>query len=111
MAEEGVRILPRLPDRPIVRGNVLGVAVYSLSRVLPIAALAIAALSAASCAPGNAPPVVPATAARTPDNPKPADTAPIDQYVVGSGDTLSVFVYRNPDLSEASVSVRPDGRI
>jgi len=32
-------------------------------------------------------------------------------YIVGSGDLLSVFVYRNPDLSEASVAVRPDGRI
>jgi polysaccharide export outer membrane protein len=35
----------------------------------------------------------------------------MDQYVIGSGDTLSVFVYRNPDLSEAGVAVRPDGRI
>lgn len=32
-------------------------------------------------------------------------------YVIGAGDGLSVFVYRNPDLSEAGVSVRPDGRI
>ncbi|MGE0222899.1 MAG: XrtA/PEP-CTERM system exopolysaccharide export protein [Acetobacteraceae bacterium] len=34
-----------------------------------------------------------------------------DEYIIGSGDSLSVFVYRNPDLSEASVAVRPDGRI
>ena len=34
-----------------------------------------------------------------------------DEYVIGSGDALSVFVYRNPDLSEAGVAVRPDGRI
>lgn len=34
-----------------------------------------------------------------------------DDYIVGSGDQLSVFVYRNPDLSEAGVAVRPDGRI
>jgi polysaccharide export outer membrane protein len=34
-----------------------------------------------------------------------------DQYVIGSGDSLSVFVYRNPDLSEGGVAVRPDGRI
>lgn len=33
------------------------------------------------------------------------------EYVIGAGDTLSVFVYRNPDLSEANVAVRPDGRI
>ena len=31
--------------------------------------------------------------------------------MIGSGDTLSVFVYRNADLSEGGVSVRPDGRI
>ncbi|MEJ0015022.1 MAG: XrtA/PEP-CTERM system exopolysaccharide export protein [Acetobacteraceae bacterium] len=42
---------------------------------------------------------------------KPGDTIPMDQYVIGSGDTLSVFVYRNADLSEGGVSVRPDGRI
>ncbi|HQT78189.1 MAG TPA: polysaccharide export protein [Rhodopila sp.] len=34
-----------------------------------------------------------------------------DEYVIGAGDSLSVFVYRNPDLSEASVAVRPDGKI
>jgi polysaccharide export outer membrane protein len=35
----------------------------------------------------------------------------MDDYVIGSGDQLSVFVYRNPDLSEGGVAVRPDGRI
>jgi polysaccharide export outer membrane protein len=34
-----------------------------------------------------------------------------DDYIIGSGDSLSVFVYRNPDLSEGAVAVRPDGRI
>jgi polysaccharide export outer membrane protein len=34
-----------------------------------------------------------------------------EDYVIGSGDQLSVFVYHNPDLSEAGVAVRPDGRI
>ncbi len=33
------------------------------------------------------------------------------EYIIGSGDSLSVFVYRNPDLSEGGVAVRPDGRI
>ena len=33
------------------------------------------------------------------------------EYVIGSGDTLSVFVYQAPELSEAGVAVRPDGRI
>jgi polysaccharide biosynthesis/export protein len=34
-----------------------------------------------------------------------------DHYIIGSGDALSVFVYKNPDLSDSSVAVRPDGRI
>jgi polysaccharide export outer membrane protein len=34
-----------------------------------------------------------------------------EDYVIGSGDSLSIFVYRNPDLSEGGVAVRPDGRI
>ena len=34
-----------------------------------------------------------------------------DEYVIGAGDQLSIFVYHNPDLSEPGVAVRPDGRI
>lgn len=40
----------------------------------------------------------------------PTASAP-EEYIIGSGDALSVFVYRNPDLSEGGVAVRPDGRI
>ncbi len=46
------------------------------------------------------PPVVEKSAVKAPDD-----------YVIGSGDSLSIFVYRNPDLSEGGVAVRPDGRI
>jgi polysaccharide biosynthesis/export protein len=31
-------------------------------------------------------------------------------YVIGSGDSINIFVWRNPELS-ASTTVRPDGRI
>ena len=31
-------------------------------------------------------------------------------YLIGPGDQLQIFVWRNPDLS-TSVTVRPDGRI
>jgi polysaccharide biosynthesis/export protein len=43
-----------------------------------------------------------------PGNPAPAATAP--DYVIGPGDTLQVFVWRNPDLT-VTVPVRPDGKI
>jgi polysaccharide export outer membrane protein len=61
-------------------------------------------LPAGGCASGPfksaAPPAVPA-----------ADGKVAEDYVIGSGDQLSIFVYRNPDLSEGGVAVRPDGRI
>ena len=39
-----------------------------------------------------------------------AQTVNPDQYVIGPGDTLQVFVWRNPELT-ATVPVRPDGKI
>jgi polysaccharide export outer membrane protein len=41
-----------------------------------------------------------------------APAGPVDRtdYVLGPGDQIQVFVWRNPDLS-ATVPVRPDGRI
>ncbi len=32
-------------------------------------------------------------------------------YIIGPGDNLSVFVFRNPELSSGGLNVRPDGRI
>jgi polysaccharide export outer membrane protein len=67
------------------------------TRLLALAgALACAVL--AGCASGNYPPA-----------PRSAQTAD-SQYKVGPLDTLSISVWRNPDLS-GIVSVRPDGRI
>jgi polysaccharide export outer membrane protein len=45
----------------------------------------------------------------TPGSPPPPAVDP-DQYVIGPGDTLQVFVWRNPELS-TTVPVRPDGKI
>ena len=42
--------------------------------------------------------------------PSPADTKPPDNYIIGPGDSLEVFVWRNPELS-VTVPVRPDGKI
>ena len=48
------------------------------------------------------------TAAQTGPAAAVADNA---TYVVGAGDSLSVFVYRSPELSVPDLPVRPDGRI
>src|SRR4051794_25811947 len=47
-----------------------------------------------------------------PPAPSMTDGAPLpsSEYVVGPGDKLNIFVWRNPDLS-VTVPVRPDGRI
>src|SRR5208337_292502 len=42
---------------------------------------------------------------------KPDQPQGASEYVIGAGDSLSVFVWRNADLSEPGVAVRPDGRI
>ena len=74
----------------------------SLRPLLRAAVLALAGLSLAACDSGGRgkPPVVEHQPPAVPDD-----------YVIGSGDQLSIFVYRNPDLSEGGVAVRPDGRI
>jgi polysaccharide biosynthesis/export protein len=42
--------------------------------------------------------------------PQPAASVVTPAYVIGPGDTLQVFVWRNPELS-TTVPVRPDGKI
>lgn len=42
--------------------------------------------------------------------PAPVEDEESARYIIGPGDELQVFVWRNPDLS-VSVPVRPDGRI
>lgn len=61
--------------------------------------LLVLACIATSCAPPGAP---------TPPTTPPVSTS---EYIIGSGDTLGVFVYQSPQLSEDSVAVRPDGKI
>ncbi len=52
-----------------------------------------------------------AACANKPSPPAPKEVALAEyKYLIGPGDTLSVIVWRNPDLS-MSVPVRPDGNI
>ena len=81
------------------------------SRVLALAGwLAISTLiiSCASSTPAPTPQTAATSASHsgTAAAAKPAD----NDYIIGPGDTLQVFVWRNPELS-VSVPVRPDGKI
>jgi polysaccharide export outer membrane protein len=59
--------------------------------------------------PGTASPAPPATAAApVVVSPSPAAVSP--DYLIGPGDSLQIFVWRNPDLT-VTVPVRPDGKI
>ncbi|MFC0406727.1 XrtA/PEP-CTERM system exopolysaccharide export protein [Roseomonas elaeocarpi] len=40
-----------------------------------------------------------------------AASQPSSEYVLGAGDTLSIFVYRAPELSAPDLPIRPDGRL
>ena len=73
---------------------------YAMKRLVCFFIMALAAGCAAQ--PG------PQTAAATAGDARPA--ASVDEYVIGPGDQLQIFVYDVPQLS-ADVPVRPDGRI
>jgi polysaccharide export outer membrane protein len=74
-------------------------------------ALLLIAGSAFAQTPPKAPAPVPAVAPGAPVAVAPAaQTVNPDQYVIGPGDTLQIFVWRNPELT-ATVPVRPDGKI
>ena len=45
------------------------------------------------------------------DAPATATVAEDYEYLIGPGDSLQIFVWRNPELSVGGVPVRPDGKI
>jgi polysaccharide export outer membrane protein len=76
-----------------------------LAAWLAVSPLIISCASSSPAVPPPAPSAVPSPAAG-------GTAAPIvsDDYIIGPGDTLEVFVWRNPELS-VTVPVRPDGKI
>ncbi len=70
-------------------------------RVVPKIAFALVLLGISACGPRGPDPAL--LAGRGP--------AVSSAYLIGPGDTLSVFVYQAPQLSVPSLQVRPDGRI
>jgi len=73
-----------------------------------LAALSPTAFAQATPSPAAAP-TIPATAPAAQLPAQPAANVPAD-YVIGPGDTLQIFVWRNPELT-TTVPVRPDGKI
>jgi polysaccharide biosynthesis/export protein len=69
-------------------------------------AITLLSISCASSPPAGAP----LPPAPTPASAAAAAKAPNSDYIIGPGDTLQVFVWRNPELSVA-VPVKPDGKI
>ncbi len=74
-----------------------------LAALLLLAAGPLALLPLGACSMGDSPPAPGAP-------PGAAAVAASDEYIIGPGDQLSVFVYDSPQLG-AEVPVRPDGRI
>ena len=66
-----------------------------------IVCLTVFCLALAACAGGG-------TRGVAPDCPEPAKHS--TDYMIGAGDSLEIFVWRNPELT-TNVPVRPDGRI
>ena len=75
-----------------------------LRNIRTIILLSIIFIATASCS------VVKSMVNKAPEAPATTKLAKNFDYLIGPGDTLGIFVWRNPDLT-ASVPVRPDGKI
>jgi len=78
-----------------------------LRKWLGIAAVLVANIA---CAQAPTAPTTPAAPQTAPRAAAPAVSANSTDYIIGPGDTLQIFVWRNPELS-VTVPVRPDGKI
>lgn len=68
--------------------------------------LALASAALTACGAGSLPELEPAAA-----NPTVAAQAPLEDFVLGPTDNITIHVWRNPELSAEDIQVRPDGRI
>lgn len=77
-----------------------------------LAALSAAVLAASptTATPPAAAGTVAVPAAEAPPMPGPGEVGEDSDYIIGPGDVIQVFVWRNPELS-VSVPVRPDGKV
>lgn len=79
---------------------------YKSSNFTRFAGLALASVTLAACGTGSLPELDPAAA-----NPTVAAQAPLEDFVLGPTDNITIHVWRNPELSAEDIQVRPDGRI
>jgi polysaccharide biosynthesis/export protein len=79
-------------------------------QMLAVLLLALLVLALPVVAQNAAGPTSAPTAGAVPPLPAPPESKVAADYVIGPGDTLQVFVWRNPELT-ATVPVRPDGKI
>jgi polysaccharide export outer membrane protein len=77
------------------------------SLILTFSAASVSGQQPASAAPAPAPVPGPPASPTLPSAPAPGVSP---NYLIGPGDTLQIFVWRNPELT-SSVPVRPDGKI
>lgn len=81
------------------------------SRLIAFGLALLAGSAALAAEPASPPPVAaPAATVSAPLAVAPAESKVGSDYIIGPGDTVQVFVWRNPELS-VTVPVRPDGKI
>ena len=75
-------------------------AIHASAALIRDGVIVMILLGLSACATNEYPPLE--------EGPAPAQVTP--DYIVGAGDSVNIFVWRNPELS-STVTVRPDGKI